>query len=127
MYCLATPTVLGIFRGDAVLKPRLEQLAEAHAHFSITPNTLATLYAIASKAEKKHDALRLVEEFSESVSVLEVTPAAAKKHAELLAGGIKLSAEDLWTAVLCIVHGQALVVRELEPWRKVPGLKLEKW
>ena len=82
---------------------------------------------MAQQSKRKAEATKLVEDFAASVNLLDITPEVSKKYAALQQLKLKASSDDLWTAAACVAHGLIFVVREIEPWKRVPGLKIEKW
>lgn len=131
MYCLDTDVIIDLFRGDKVIKDKFEYLCGLNAGFSMTPVTLCELYKGAFKAEKKEEALELIEAFFKSVDFLEFKKESCKTFGRLLNESAKkgrlVPEADLMIASLAITNNKLLVTRNIKHFKDIAGLKIEKW
>ncbi len=72
-----------------------------------------------------------VEGILERLPIIAIDLAVARTHAQLgaalAAKGAPIGPHDLWLAATCVAHGHALVTRNLDEFKRVPGLKVEAW
>jgi len=72
-----------------------------------------------------------VEGILERLPIIAIDLAVARTHAQLWAAlaakGAPIGPHDLWLAATCVAHGHALVTRNLDEFKRVPGLKVEAW
>lgn len=51
----------------------------------------------------------------------------AQMWAELESRGVSMSPHDMWLAASCMAHGYALATGNVEEFKRVPGLVVERW
>lgn len=131
LYCLDTSIVIDIFHGDKSLLSKLETLKNQNAVFCITPIILAELYKGAYLAQRQKDALKLLEDFSKSVELLEFTEEACKlfgqKYLELKKQGKQTQEADLMIGCIALVYNAILVTRNLKDFSNIKDLKAIQW
>lgn len=131
LYCLDTSVVIDILRGDKSLLSKIEAFISQHAHFCITPIALAELYKGAYLAEKQKEAIKLVEDFTKSVELLDFTESACKvfgqKYLELKTQGRPTQETDLMIGSITLEHGAILVTRDMKDFANIKGLKIINW
>lgn len=131
LYCLDTSIVIDILRGDKSLLSKIEAFINQHAHFCITPIALAELYKGAYLAEKQKEAIKLVEDFTKSVELLDFTESACKvfgqKYLELKTQGRPTQETDLMIGSITLEHGAILVTRDMKDFANIKGLKIINW
>ena len=63
--------------------------------------------------------------------VLEIDLATARSHAQLWSDlekrGDMIGVHDSWLAATCLAHRLSLVTHNVSEFRRVPGLKVERW
>lgn len=72
-----------------------------------------------------------VETILERFSILPIDLGTARIHAQLWAEleerGTPIGPHDVWIAAACIAHGYSLATHNLEEFKRIPGLVVEKW
>ena len=128
MYCLDSDVVIAHFRGDALIKERLNGLSE---ELFVTPLVLCELYRgafLSANAEKNR---LLVEKLLERVDVLNFDVSACEifgRIYNMLKRSGKLTQEsDLMIASICISNNATLVTRNKKHFENIKGLKIEVW
>lgn len=128
MFCLDTNIIIDIFHGDESLRERLDRY---QGLIYTTPLVLAELYKGAYQSKKKEEALKLVEDFIDSIELLPFSEQACKvfgeKYIELRMEGKTPQEMDLMIASIALVHRMALVTRDKKGFREVKGLKVVNW
>ncbi len=129
-YCLDTSVIIDILRGDENLLFRIKPLQNRN-NFCITPITLAELYKGAFLAKKQKDAIRLVDEFCDSVELLDFTKEACeifgRKYLELKKGGKQTQEADLMIASIAIANDLTFITRNSKHFANIRELKFEEW
>ncbi|WP_426416890.1 type II toxin-antitoxin system tRNA(fMet)-specific endonuclease VapC [Aestuariirhabdus sp. LZHN29] len=118
-----------------VIKRRpLEALETFNRHagqISISSITLAELLHGAEKSERKEHNLRVVEDFSSRLDVLDYSPKAAAHYgdirAELERQGRVTGVNDLHIAAHARSEGLILVTNNMKEFKRVDALRLENW
>ncbi len=129
-YCLDSSIIIDILRGDSNIKSKIELLSKQN-NFCITPIVLSELFKGAYLAEKQKEAIKLVENFSNSVELLEFTPQACRifgqKHAELTKQGKQTQESDLMIASISIAHNVTFITRNPKDFVNIQGLNIISW
>lgn len=72
-----------------------------------------------------------VEGVLERFPILPVDLSVARIHSQLLADlehkGISLGPHDRWLAATCVAYGHTLATGDVEAFKKVPGLNVDRW
>lgn len=67
----------------------------------------------------------------EKFPILPIDLATARTHAQIWADlekrGVPIGPHDTWIAAVCIAHGYTLATLNIEEFKRVPGLVVEKW
>lgn len=128
LYCLDTNVIVDLLHGDRNLKLKIEDIEKNNVNFCITPVTLTELFKGAFAAEKREQAIRLVEDFCQSFGLLDFSKEACKiageKYAELKKLGKQTQESDLMIASIALSHGAVLLTRNQKHFSNIQGLKL---
>jgi tRNA(fMet)-specific endonuclease VapC len=128
-YCLDTNIIIDIFRGDQALQAKISALDPRQT--CITPIALAELFKGAHLAQKKNEALALVEIFSRSVELLDFSEEACalfgEYYARLAKQGKLTQESDLMIGCIALAHDAVLVTRNAKDFTNISGLKTVVW
>lgn len=128
-YCIDTNIVIDILRGDASLHAKIRSLPPEQV--CITPIILAELFKGAHLAKRQQEAIKLVEEFTSSIEMLEFSEEACKmfgqRYAELAQQGKLTQEPDLMTGCIALAHDAALVTRNAKDFKNIRGLNVVTW
>lgn len=125
-YCLDTNIIIDIFHGDAELKAKIDKLEDVT--ICVTPINLAELFKGAYCAQKKNEALELVEDFASNAKLLAFDETSCRifgqKYAELASQGKQTQEPDLMIASITIANNITLITRNKKDFVNISGLKM---
>lgn len=129
-YLLDTNVCIPLLNGvDASLKDRL--LAEAPSSVVLCSVVKAELYFGACNSARLAENLARVEVFCRAFDSLPFDDVAASQYgpirAHLRREGRMIGANDLLIASICLAANVTLVTRNVDEFRRIPGLQLEVW
>jgi len=131
MYCFDTNIVIDMFRGDKLLRTRIEAVQNIGVDVSVTALTLCELFKGAYAAQRWEEAVQLVHGFMESVSIIDQTPASCecfgRDYAALKKSGKLVPEMDLMIGCIAKTNGKIMVTRNDKHFKNIPLLKIEKW
>lgn len=128
-YMLDTNIVIYVIKRKPI--SALETFNRHAGQLSISSITLAELIHGAEKSEQAEKNLRLVEDFTSRLVVLDYDTKAAAHYgnirAELEKSGQTIGVNDLHIAGHARSEGLILVTNNKREFERVPGLRLENW
>ncbi len=123
-YCLDTNVVIDIFRGDQQLKSKIMAMNK----YAITPIVLCELFKGAFLAQRQEEALKLVNDFVQTVDILDCNYEACelfgKWYADLKKQGKQTQEMDLMIACTALAHHSILVTRNAKDFKHIEGLSV---
>jgi predicted nucleic acid-binding protein len=128
-FLLDTDTCSAYIKGNSRVFNRFVQYGGG---LSISTVTLGELFTWACRAQGPPSRMQDVQDLLKLVSVLDITPAVARRFGEvraaLLDAGIPRPGLDLLNAATALVHQLTLVTHNAKDYAGVPGLtKIEDW
>jgi len=127
VYCLDTNIVIDMLRGDETLRKK----ASSAGSVCISPPILAELFKGAFLADRRDEAIEIVEDFTKNIDMLPLDEESCKtfgqKFAELKATGKPTQEFDLLIGSIALAHGSALVTRNRKDFEQIPGLEVVVW
>jgi tRNA(fMet)-specific endonuclease VapC len=124
--CLDTNIIIDIFRGDVKLQEKVEKLDPRNV--CITPLTLAELFKGANLAQRKSEALALIDDFIQNIDVLDFSEQACvlfgKNYATLARQGKLVQELDLMIGSIALAHNAVLVTRNIKDFVNIKGLRV---
>ncbi len=125
-YCIDTNIIIDFFRGDHTIQSKMQG-----NKFCINVLILCELYKGAYLAAHPKEALSFVEEFAQSVEILDFNTESCEIFGELHAGLTKKGKQtqeiDLMIASIAIAHRVPLITRNKKDFVNIPGLDLIEW
>ncbi len=129
--CLDTDFLVALLRND---REAVEKAAEFDAAQVETATTSMNAFEIYLGAYRSLDAQRNLKEAEvlfESISVLSLTRESARKSSEVLSSllkeGMPVDLRDAIIAGIALTEGYILVTRNIEHFRRIMGLSIERW
>lgn len=127
MYCLDTNIIIDILREDERLKSRIFSL---NSQIFTTTLTLCELYKGAYLASRTQDAIKLINNFLDSVDLLTLDTASSeefgKEFAKLQKSGKMTQEIDLMIATIAKTNNLTLVTRNKKDFENI-NVKIEVW
>lgn len=127
-YLLDTNICIYYFKGQFEIKERIEQIG--YDRFAISEITLAELIYGAEKSQKKDKNIKVVEDFSEKVTIIPIFDSIriyGKEKARLKSKGTIISDLDLFIGATAIVNNMILVTRNVQEFERMENIKIENW
>jgi tRNA(fMet)-specific endonuclease VapC len=127
-YLLDTNICIYYFKGQFELKRRIEQIG--FQNFAISEITLAELIFGAEKSQNKIQNLKVVEDFSEKITILPIFDSIkvyGKEKARLKQKGTIISDLDLFIGATAIVNNMILLTRNVKEFERMQNIKIENW
>ncbi|MDW7649986.1 MAG: type II toxin-antitoxin system VapC family toxin [Bacillota bacterium] len=125
-YLLDTNIIIGLFKGDSLIKKNLGSVQEAF----VPTIALGELYYGALKSKRHVENIKVIEDFSFSFSALSCDKITAKYYGEvkkeLWEKGNPQPENDVWIAALALQHDLILASRDKQ-FTNILQLKLENW
>jgi tRNA(fMet)-specific endonuclease VapC len=131
MYCFDTNIVIDIFRGDENLRRKLEFVQKMGADVSLTMLSVSELFKGAYQANRRDEALALVNDFIKNVTLLNLNEKSCdlfgmdlnflKKKGELV------PEFDLLIGCVAKAENKIFVTRNEKHFKNIPDLKIEVW
>ncbi len=112
-------------------KPGMSYLVDSYEHPKTTViNAFELYYGVWNSSNPKENIVK-VGSLLKSLSILEVDMVAAQKAAEidvkLTNSGSILELEDILIAGICIANNEELVTRNIDHFKRIPGLRYKSW
>ncbi len=127
-YLLDTNICIYYFKGQFELKRRIEQIG--FQNFAISEITLAELIFGAEKSQNKVQNLKVVEDFSERITILPIFDSIkiyGKEKARLKQKGTIISDLDLFIGATAIVNDMILLTRNVKEFERMQNIRIENW
>lgn len=129
-YLLDTNVCIALLKkGDQALSARLRR--EAPTNVALCSVVRAELLYGARKSERVDENLRLLEVFFAAFASLPFDDRAAEHYGAIRAlltrAGTPIGANDLLIASIALASDATLVTRNLDEFRRVPGLRVDSW
>ncbi len=130
MACLDTDILVGLFRGDRKALEKIADLERAET-LSTTPINAMELFKGAYRSKFWQDNVEQVQKLLNNLKLLEFNIESSKLAGQLIEKlrqeGKGVGDMDSIIAGLVIAHAEKLVTRNIRHFKRVPGLKVEKW
>ena len=127
MTVLDTNFLIDLLRG----KEDATDVADSFDNPKTTAINAFELYYGAGRSVKPENGMLEVGNLLKSIDVLEFNNPAAQKaggiHAELMNSGNPVDIMDVLIAGIVIVNKEELVTRDIEPFRRIKGLRCRLW
>jgi tRNA(fMet)-specific endonuclease VapC len=112
-------------------KPGMSYIVDSFEHPKTTViNAFELYYGVWNSSYPKENIVK-VDSLLKSLSILEFDIIAAQKAAELdvklTNSGSTLELEDILIAGICIANNEELVTRNLNHFKRIPGLRCRSW
>ena len=125
-YLLDTNIIIALFAQDAEVQNRLQSGIEIYVPVIV----VGELFYGLNKSKYYADNLRKIEEFLQTITILNCDEATARKYGEikhnLKQKGTPLPENDIWIAAIAKQHDLKLVSRDSH-FEKISGLAFETW
>lgn len=112
-------------------KPGMSYIVDSFEHPKTTVINAFELYYGAWNSSNPKENIVEVDSLLKSLSILEVDIVAAQKAAEIDSrlenSGSGLELEDILIAGICIANNEELVTRNLNHFKRIPGLRYRSW
>ena len=127
-YLLDTNICIHYFKGQFKIKEKIEQIG--FKKFAISEITLAELIYGAEKSERKDKNIKVVEDFSEKITIIPIFESIriyGKEKARLKTKGTIISDLDLFIGATAIVNDMTLVTRNVKEFKRMENIKIKNW
>lgn len=127
-YLLDTNICIYYFKGQFELKDKIEKIG--FHKFAISEITLAELIYGAEKSQKVAQNIKVVEEFTEKITIIPIFDSIriyGKEKARLKSKGTIISDLDLFIGTTAIVNDMILVTRNVKEFERLENIKIENW
>ena len=130
MSCLLdTDICIYVLRGHPVVRAHFEE--QIHNGIVVSVITLAELRYGAACSAKVDENQQVINNWLESVAVLDVTPAVAQVYAASKAAlrkqGNLIEDFDLLIGATAITHDLTLITNNVSHFERIPGIMLDRW
>jgi predicted nucleic acid-binding protein len=124
--------LIGVERGHLDITHRIKGREQEEFFISvITVSELLHGVWRVKDAKIKTKRSAFVEAILERFPILPIDVTTARTHAQLWADleekGTPIGPHDSWIAAACISHGHVLATHNIEEFKRIPGLTVEKW
>lgn len=130
MYCLDTNIVIDIFRGNEKIREKLKSLIKLNKPIFITTINLFELYKGAYLSSKSQEALRLIEDFIDSIGILEANKMSCeefgKEYARLRKIGKLTNEIDLMIASIAKANNCTIITKNRKDFENI-NIDIEVW
>jgi len=129
--CLETTFLVDLLRGDSKAISALRRLEEAGETLSTTSVNLVELYVGAYRSADSEAKLDRLARVLENLQILELgteeSLVCGRVMADLLSKGEPIGTMDVIAGCIALAHGETVVTRETEHYRRIPGLRVESY
>ena len=130
MYCLDTSVAIEFLRENKAVVEKIGRVHAERGEICITPVALCELYKGVFLSLKKDTQLPIMEQFIESLILLDFTRDASRLfgelYAQLYSKGKMTQENDLMIAAIAKAHGATLITRNKKHFEHT-GIKIEEW
>ncbi len=131
MACLETTFLVDLLRRSPSALAKLRDLEDAGERLATTQVNLVELYVGAYRSPDPEAALTQLEELVGSLDLLEFgreeCAVCGRVIAGLLSAGESIGAIDVIAGCLALAHGETVITRNVEHYRRIPGLSVESY
>ncbi len=131
MYCLDTDIVISFLKNDTAAVSKVRELRLLDVDIAITTLTLCELYKGAFLSAKNEESLVFVNEFLESITVLQQNKLSCllfgQDYARLKKKGVMTQLVDLMIGTVCKAYRQILITRNTKDFKNIPDLVINNW
>jgi tRNA(fMet)-specific endonuclease VapC len=127
-YLIDTNICIHYFKGQFELGKKIDQIG--FQKLAISEITLAELMYGAEKSQKRNHNVKVVEDFSEKITIVPIFGAIgtyAKEKARLKTKGTIISDLDLFIGATAIVNNMILVTRNIREFERMENIHIENW
>ena len=127
-YLLDTNICIYYFKGQFNLQEKIKSLG--FEKFAISEITLAELIYGAEKSQRKARNIKVVENFSEKITILPIFDSIriyGTEKARLKTKGKIISDLDLFIGATAIANDLILVTRNIKEFERLENIKIENW
>ena len=131
MVCVDTSFLVALLRRNPAAEEKLESYLQAEEPVTTTPVCACELFAGAYKSKKRDNEVKRVKEFLSRMELLDFSAQACERfgkvRSELESKGTPLGDFDIMIASIALAHSQQVLTRDVDHFRKIPGLIVETW
>ena len=127
-YLLDTNICIYYFKGQFNLREKIERIG--YSKIAISEVTLAELIQDAEKSQKKDANLKVIENFSDKVTIVPIFEAIriyGKEKARLKTKGKIISDFDLLIGATSIFYDMIMVTRNVDEFIRMTDIRIENW
>lgn len=127
-YLLDTNICIHYFKGQFELRDKIKEIG--FENFAISEITLAELIYEAEKSQQKAKNIKVVEYFSEKISIIPIFDSIriyGKEKARLKTKGTIIGDLDLFIGATAIVNNMTIVTRNVREFERMENIKIENW
>ena len=125
-YLLDSNIIIEIFDGNKAIADKISKLAT----FYISAIVLGELYIGVNRVTNKTKHLKMLNNFLNLCTVLNVSDLTAKFYGEVIAylykKGKPIPTNDVWIAATALEHNLIIATRD-EHFKEIDGIRIEKW
>lgn len=130
MECLDSDLLVAILRGKEEARTIVEELDEESKGATTSVNAFEVYFG-ANKSAKKDDNVKQASKLLERLTVFPLDLSSSRKAAEISAklgaNGETIDFRDAMIAAIAEENGLTLVTRNISHFKRIKGLKTEKW
>ncbi|MEA1973093.1 MAG: type II toxin-antitoxin system VapC family toxin [Candidatus Cloacimonadota bacterium] len=127
-YLLDTNICIHFFKGQFELKEKMRSIG--FRKFAISEITLAELIYGAEKSQKRSENLKVIENFSEKISIIPIFDSIkiyGKEKARLSKKGTIIGDLDLFIGATAIANNMIMVTRNVREFERIKNIRIENW
>lgn len=129
--CLDTDFLIALLRGHPEAVKKAEEYDSIGAEISTTAINAFEIYLGAFRSIEAEKNVKQADDLLNSIKVLELTLESSRKSSEILSDLIRrgepVDLRDTMIAGIAIVNGYILVTRNIDHFKRITGLSVEKW
>jgi len=129
--CLESTFLVDLLRRDPGAISKLKRLEDAGERLTTTQLNLVELYVGAYRSSDPEAKLGDLEELMEGLDVLEFgkeeCAVCGRVIASLLSRGEPIGTVDVIAGCIALAHGETVITRNTEHYRRIPGLSVESY
>jgi len=129
--CLDTDFLVALLRGSPEAARKAEELDSLEAEISTTSMNALEIYLGAFRSKRSVENVKQADDLLSSIGVLPLTLESSRKSSEILSElmrrGEPIGLRDAIIAGTALVNGYTLLTRNVEHFKRVTGLSVEKW
>ncbi len=127
-YLLDTNICIHFFKGQFGLIEKMRNIG--FHNFAISEITLAELIYGAEKSQRRIDNLKVIESFTEKISIIPIFDCIkiyGKEKARLSKKGTIIGDLDLFIGATAIANNMIMVTRNVREFERIENIRIENW